>query len=99
MLLLVDPVHRDPGTPKIRDQGIVKGLHLLEIIRGSSSREDHTLQLRVGLVVLTPRDFRMHSASRKISLTSLHGVLPHLLVRVVFSSLVHLLLVEDLAGV
>ena len=95
----MDPLHRDPGTPIIRGQGAVEGLHLLEVIRGSSSREDHTLQLRVGVVVLTPGDFGMCSASSKISLASLHGVLPHLLVEVAFSSLLHLLLVEDLAGV
>ena len=97
MLLLVDPLHRDLGTPIIRGQEAVEGLHLLEVI--SSSREDHTLQLRVGVVVLTPGDFRMHSASSKISLASPHGALPHLLVGVAFSSLLHLLLVEDLAGV
>ena len=43
VLLLVDPLHQDPGTPIIRGQGAVKGLHLLEVIRGSSNIEDHTL--------------------------------------------------------
>ena len=94
--MVMQHLHR--GAHKTRDQELIGDLHLQEVIR-DSSREDHTLLHRVGVVVLTLGDSGIRSASSSTSPTSLRGVPPHLLVRVVTSNLVHLLLVEDLVEV